>query len=471
MQTKLIGVDRTPPWRPLESLTLALLGLGTMLSRLPYLTPRINSHDAVNYALALGRYDVGLHQPHPPGYPLYVLMGRALLPLADDPAAALTWLSALTSGLAVCAVYLCGRRMWDRAAGLTAALGLAAALRQQNAAILSGLLLAAFWGRPWRHWLLGLGPAGLFTAAALAGPALLSGGFDSYWDTVVGVAPRVGAGAPLSQGLSPGIATLMIDRLSSYTVGVAGAAALPFIAAGALVALWALLSAGDRRRPLFLLLWIAPAWVFFLLVKHGNQATILICSPPLFLLLGLFVSRLTQRGLAGRLAGLVLTGALVIYQALIFTSEINMPLSDSYQERRAITLKRLNQDLAMRLDHIRRLPASGIVIIGRESRLLSYHLPGRIVFSPPRFSERSPRQVREVVRHFRGKSAVMEQVPGEDLVGAGVGRIILYDVSFRPTGLTPGRVAKVGIRYPLMKVVHLGPNTRVTFHSAGMEFR
>ena len=27
MQTKLIGVDRTPPWRPLESLTLALLGL------------------------------------------------------------------------------------------------------------------------------------------------------------------------------------------------------------------------------------------------------------------------------------------------------------------------------------------------------------------------------------------------------------------------------------------------------------
>ena len=193
MQTKLIGVDRTPPWRPLESLTLALLGLGTMLSRLPYLTPRINSHDAVNYALALGRYDVGLHQPHPPGYPLYVLMGRALLPLADDPAAALTWLSALTSGLAVCAVYLCGRRMWDRAAGLTAALGLAtspmfwslggeplpycadlffsilagwacyramggkgrsavlaagaavglaAALRQQNAAILSGLLLA-----------------------------------------------------------------------------------------------------------------------------------------------------------------------------------------------------------------------------------------------------------------------------------------------------------------------------------------
>ena len=40
-----------------------------------------------------------LHQPHPPGYLLYLWMGRALLPLAGDPHRALVWLSPLFAGL------------------------------------------------------------------------------------------------------------------------------------------------------------------------------------------------------------------------------------------------------------------------------------------------------------------------------------------------------------------------------------
>ena len=55
------------------ALTLAAL---TVATRWPYRARLLPTWDAVQFALALERYDVVRHQTHPPGYILYVALGR-----------------------------------------------------------------------------------------------------------------------------------------------------------------------------------------------------------------------------------------------------------------------------------------------------------------------------------------------------------------------------------------------------------
>src|SRR5580700_11371346 len=49
--------------------------------------------DSVNFALAIGRFDPSVHQPHPPGYFLYILLGRLLNYVVHDANLALVLLS------------------------------------------------------------------------------------------------------------------------------------------------------------------------------------------------------------------------------------------------------------------------------------------------------------------------------------------------------------------------------------------
>src|SRR5262249_31331666 len=61
--------------------------------------------DAVQFALALDHYDIAAHQPHPPGYILYVAAARLVRLVVGDPAQSLVWLSIAASGAAVFLVY------------------------------------------------------------------------------------------------------------------------------------------------------------------------------------------------------------------------------------------------------------------------------------------------------------------------------------------------------------------------------
>ncbi len=106
-------VSRVPGWT-----TLALL---TLLTRLPLLTPRLAHWDAVNYALGLHDFNVAAHQPHPPGSPYYVLLGRAALVLTGDDNAALILLSLAASVGAVLAEYALARLLFNQRAGVLAA--------------------------------------------------------------------------------------------------------------------------------------------------------------------------------------------------------------------------------------------------------------------------------------------------------------------------------------------------------------
>ena len=101
----------------------ALLFVAGGLSRLLFVGPVPINWDAVQFALGVERFDLHMHQPHAPGYILYVLMGRAINLLVGDPSVSLALLSVLASALAAPLVYLSALDMLDdHAVALGAAL-------------------------------------------------------------------------------------------------------------------------------------------------------------------------------------------------------------------------------------------------------------------------------------------------------------------------------------------------------------
>ena len=55
---------------------LAALALAFALAHLPYLVSTLEDIDSVNFALGVRDFDVANHRPHPPGYPLYIALGK-----------------------------------------------------------------------------------------------------------------------------------------------------------------------------------------------------------------------------------------------------------------------------------------------------------------------------------------------------------------------------------------------------------
>ena len=106
-----------------------LLGLGlalaTVLSRIPFRAHVLPAWDAVQFALALERYNIVAHQPHPPGYILYVAAARIVDGFIGDATASLVWLSIAASGAAVFFVYRLAWMLYGRLAATVAAIGLA----------------------------------------------------------------------------------------------------------------------------------------------------------------------------------------------------------------------------------------------------------------------------------------------------------------------------------------------------------
>ena len=64
-------------------------GLLVWLTRAPFRAERLSGWDPVNFALALDRWELALHQPHPPGYLGYVVLGRLARLVTGDANAAL----------------------------------------------------------------------------------------------------------------------------------------------------------------------------------------------------------------------------------------------------------------------------------------------------------------------------------------------------------------------------------------------
>ena len=77
------------------------LGLAFLAAHLPFLAPSLEDIDSINFALGLRDFDVASHQPHPPGYPVYVALGRISLAAVTSFAPALETVRAEALALAV----------------------------------------------------------------------------------------------------------------------------------------------------------------------------------------------------------------------------------------------------------------------------------------------------------------------------------------------------------------------------------
>lgn len=92
-----------------------VLVLASILVHASFLAPSLEDIDSINFALGLRQFDVANHQPHPPGYPVYIALGRvssgvirAVAPAMDrshSDAWALAIWSAIGSGVALLAAW------------------------------------------------------------------------------------------------------------------------------------------------------------------------------------------------------------------------------------------------------------------------------------------------------------------------------------------------------------------------------
>ncbi|MEM7820562.1 MAG: glycosyltransferase family 39 protein, partial [Candidatus Aenigmatarchaeota archaeon] len=93
----------------------------SLLLRLPFTSKLLYHWDSVQFALAIKDYNVVLHQPQPPGYILYVLLGRGANFFIHNANSALIALSIIFGAAAVVIVFQLGQLMFGKSAGLLAA--------------------------------------------------------------------------------------------------------------------------------------------------------------------------------------------------------------------------------------------------------------------------------------------------------------------------------------------------------------
>ena len=319
---------REPADRWWRRALFALL-LGTLLSRLPFLSTVPFNGDSVHYLLAMEKFDPAQARPHPPGYPLYVLSGKAARLVVGDPHQALVLLSVLASVVAVWGVVRLGTVMGGPAVGLWAGVLLAVnpmfwlhgelalpyAIEAAGAVLVAlaawesytrpctrgavwlALTVAVAGGfRPtmltllapvflfgllrlgWRNRALALGVAGLVVLTWLVPLVVLSGGVGTYLE----LARRQGEIAGGKTALLSGAVDGWVENFGLFLTTLLAAIHLVL-----LVALVALVRRRPRRisaRAVMLWLWVAPAALTFALVHFGQIGYILLVVPPLLLL-------------------------------------------------------------------------------------------------------------------------------------------------------------------------------------------
>jgi Protein O-mannosyl-transferase TMEM260-like len=319
-----------------------ILALATLASRWPYRARMLYNWDAVQFALALREFDIAKHQPHPPGYVLYVGLGRLVNATLGDPTLAYVTLAMVFSAATTVTVYWLARALYDRTtAGAAAALlavsplfwfygsvGLTYAGEAFGATLMALLAWRALNGRV-AHLYVGavcLGLAGglrlsvlllllplwgvsaylgirdrkrLAAAAALLAAAVLawflplvwlSGGWAAYLRASTDlyrsmVLPTSVLGGDLDTSFRQAL-----HVLESVLVGLGPLAlalgALPFYAR----------RRGWSTRERFLVGWIAPPFAVYTLVHFGQAGYVLTFLPALVILLSRAVVELGAAG-------------------------------------------------------------------------------------------------------------------------------------------------------------------------------
>ncbi|HEX3646116.1 MAG TPA: hypothetical protein VHT95_10940 [Vicinamibacterales bacterium] len=85
---------------------IVVFALAFLALHLPYLPSSLEDLDSINFALGIRRFDVARHQPHPPGYPVFILIGKALHAAGLPEVTALALIGAGAGTLGVLALWV-----------------------------------------------------------------------------------------------------------------------------------------------------------------------------------------------------------------------------------------------------------------------------------------------------------------------------------------------------------------------------
>ena len=322
------------------------LVLATVLTRLPFMTQTLYAFDSANYALGVRDfYDVAFHQPHPPGYPLYVFFARLLNLVVHDANRALVIEGLLWSAVAVGCTTLLGRALFGRALGLLAGVlllctvgfwgygevaypyvalaGETASLALLTHAILGGrekllialgavwaislgvrwdgavfclpLALWAFWSvRDWRLRGLSVVTALAIVVAFAIPMVVLSGGWDAYREAL----------REYLQVWSPQSAYVVGDFASggdtqaNYNLNFLINYLRQMLGVGLLLVLYLIgkrfgpASLASDYRSRFLLVWIVPPLLVYVFAHLGEPGYVLSLAPAAAILIALAIGDL-----------------------------------------------------------------------------------------------------------------------------------------------------------------------------------
>jgi hypothetical protein len=215
-----------------------LIAAAYLAAHLPFLAPSLEDYDSINFALGLRDFDPARHQPHPPGSPVYIALGRMLF-----AGVSLLWLS--LGRLEAEALTLA---LWSAIAGAVAIVAVAHVFalvtseppRLRGLSVWATALLAA---AP-LFWLSGLRPMsdlpGL--AGALVAQALILSGRANARRLILGAfVAGLAAGIRVQTMLLtlPLLGLVLIKQHRAGAVGPAMAAWRPIAAFAAAVVLWA----------------------------------------------------------------------------------------------------------------------------------------------------------------------------------------------------------------------------------------
>lgn len=88
-----------------------LLAAVFLAAHIAYLPASLEDLDSINFAFGIQHFDVAHHHPHPPGYPLFILAGKAVRTVVGSEAHALAAISAIAGALSVFALVTLFRRI------------------------------------------------------------------------------------------------------------------------------------------------------------------------------------------------------------------------------------------------------------------------------------------------------------------------------------------------------------------------
>lgn len=373
-----LGNDSNNKWRDILALMVSVF-----LTRWVFRAEYLVHMDSINFALGVIDYDPVVHQPHPPGYFLYIMLGKALSYFTGDPVTALLIISIIASVAAVVFIYLLSYEWFDRKAAIFSGLlfltspftwfygtvaltyivefclvslvglfcwylstgrtqflvpaaivlGLAVGFRQSSILFLAPICLYSLRKLEIKYWFTAIVVFAVTVCAWFVPMLLASGGSDVYFTALNDLWSRVASARTVfaiaeKEGLTSGILLAVIRLITESSFFV-----ISFVAAAPFILLRGLSLGSWSEQKRFALLWIVPGVLFFTLMylSPSNMGYMAVIFPPLFAIIGAKAAKWYEQIGGGVKQKAVFVSFLCMVNTMVF---IYAPIYIGYQDRK-----------------------------------------------------------------------------------------------------------------------------------------